>query len=156
MCELMDRIIARDVLYTPVPVKLFVHSNGLHLFGDKISTNHARAYAHACVERLCERQEFKMNMYGVGIVWGDIQTNQRVLDLVTYSRFDTRGDGWKNGNPSSTTYVVRNQLVTLSRELSCEDGMIVFGKEAQLRRNSFSIEMYLADIPFEFKQVTRL
>lgn len=152
----MNRIVTRDVLYTPVPVKLYVHATGLDLFGTKKREEHAKVYARTCVEHLCLDQQFTKNAYGVGIVWGDTATSQHVLDLVVYTCVNRRGDEWRKENPSSSNYVVRNRIATLSRELSCEDGMILFGKEAELRRTTFCIETYLADVPHDLGKITRL
>jgi hypothetical protein len=86
--------------------------------------------------------------YVLAAIWGDSK-GARMLDFIGFSGIDASvlPKKWP-GNPNVSGYVFRNNLyVPEKREISCGDGMIIWGIEESYRRTKANLEQYLRTTP---------
>jgi len=127
------------------PARVYLHEYGLReqFGGDGRSAGlvilSAFAYGEWAVRTLLRSEENLQ--YSIGIVWGDIDNDQKACDLFGYSGIEE----WP-GNPDVPLWVFRNGVLVKDLE-SCGDSLILLGLEEQHRRKCKNLEEYLEKNP---------
>src|SRR3989338_3056439 len=158
----MGKILARYVYETPmdrclVPGKLFLHSVGVEAFykgpgklEDKdwqIETcvEEAGAYAKRILTRDC--YFLLESVFTLGVIWG--QDHHRHLNLFIYDGVDQgSSDSWRLSNPNvrvrqNCQGIWNNNSGSFVGGITCEDSLIILGREAINRRKTGSLDEYM-------------
>ena len=107
-----------------------------------------RSIKQHLLEILTEHPEISVDphWYAIGIAWGYKEAGKPVkaMDIFSY-KFD---GPWNRCNPDVEGWVFKNGKYNPNdREVTCETGTIILGKEAELRRQTKSLKEYINSWP---------
>lgn len=126
-----------------IPGRLYVHESGLELFGKgDEALNYIRDYA---VQTLRAQNRSLSNFdFFLASSWGDSSRRMKFIDVFGYK---LENGVWKS-NADVYSAVVRNgSWREGDNPFSCEDVLIMLGREAELRRASSDLVEYMAKKP---------
>jgi len=88
----------------------------------------------------------KVGTYHIIILWDEITDNTKVnnIDIMTDVWIFDKVDSWGSG-PLVDVKIFRNLEIESAIGVSAGDGLLMLGREEELRRNSSSLENYLND-----------
>lgn len=85
-----------------------------------------------------QKLDFEGMDYFMAISWGE--DGQKIVDVFGYSGLKEK---WKS-NPEVSGWVIRNGIISKTREITCGEGLIVLGQEERHRRQTRNLKQYLA------------
>jgi len=85
-------------------------------------------------------------VYFIGILWG--KERVKALDLFGYKDIDPKstGEPWQRSNPDIGLWVIKNG-VWVSEGGSCEDSVIILGREGEHRRKTSGLAEFIETFP---------
>ncbi|MBI4895686.1 MAG: hypothetical protein HY831_04300 [Candidatus Aenigmarchaeota archaeon] len=122
------------------PGRGYFHTSGFsEVFGGNVDAQDSYA-VQALRESLSLLRDTN---YFLAVIWGDVDKGDKVMDLFTYNG----AHPWP-GNPEISAYVLRNGVyVPEDRSVTCEDTLIILGKEGEHRRQTRSLDDYISSPP---------
>ena len=121
--------------------RMYLHNNGILGFGQD-PIGHAKKEFYTATDFLHDHG--KSYPWVIGILWGKRQ--EHIVELFVYSGIQTIQE-WP-GNPDVDYGQFHSgQFIEKPQGLTCEDGLIVLGKESYHRRNCRSLDHYLTESP---------
>jgi len=139
-------VLSRDLVKTeegfPTKLYTFVMAIDNGIFPD------LKSVKQHLLELINENPEIAVHphRYAIGIAWGykEVDKPVKAMDIFSY-KFDKP---WDRCNPDVHGWVFKNHNHTpYDREVTCETGTIILGKEAELRRLTKSLENYINSWP---------
>ena len=125
-------------------VRAYIHTAGLSIYGEN-PVEAAREYLEHAVAHRARKGRLEHSAYGIGILWGDERKNEKNIDLFGYQLGASvlESELWKS-NPEVQSWTTRNGIYFPSTEITSEEGLILLGKEGELRRMTSSLEDYMS------------
>jgi len=120
--------------------KLYIHNSEQNSFLNKKG---AIFYLEKCIER--NEDKLKNADYFISLLWSNWSNwsnkeRGQFMDFFVYS--DLQKD-WK-GNPDVSAWQVINGIWNQRNPITCGEGLILFGEEEKLRRNTNNLAEYLS------------
>ena len=126
------------------PTKLYIFRSALTKFQDKISIE------QYLLESLNKHREIAVppHLYAIAMVWGGIEDDKPIKAIDIFSYKFKKPWKWDNYNPVYDRCVVKNGIEDpMDREVTCETGSIILGREGGLRRTTKDLEQFLHSWP---------
>lgn len=125
------------------PLRVYMHECGQELWGEKsedIATR-LRGDLGAIIPERISTEDYQ---FFTALLWGD--KSDRMLDLFGYSGLQN----WAS-NPGIDSWVLKNGIIVPSNgksiEVTCGEGLVILGREEELRRTTDSLSDYLRVYP---------
>src|SRR3989344_7602383 len=110
------------------PGRVYLHTAGLH---EVFNNGDCEVVAQKYLLRVLHDQRFILKEFEfyLGLIWGNIKEKTKVIDFFGYKNI-----GEWPGNPDVVPFVVKNGFCFLNEPSTCEDSIIMLGKEGEYRR----------------------
>jgi len=114
--------------------KLYMHKSGERVYS-------TQKYMTECITNAFDNSPVpSTNFYDyfISILWSDSENNE----MMDFFGFEGLKKNWK-ANPDVQSWVIKNGVWMHDNPFTCGEGIILLGKEEELRRKTKNIEEYI-------------